>query len=75
MFSIHIGPRVDWDPEIVAALDSDNDEPMDEDFDDDFVALANESGDEDWEDEPTKLGDRQKQWIQDQMIGGATAFE
>ena len=71
------GPRVDWDPDIVAALDSDNDEPIDEDFEDDFIAIANQSGDEEEWEEPSsdKLGDRQRQWIQDQMVDGAIAFE
>lgn len=72
-YSHILGPRLDWDPEIVAALDSDNDEPMDDDMDDDFIALANESGDDDELAEDgsfrAELADRQKKWIEEQMLG------
>ncbi|XP_034110796.1 protein LTV1 homolog [Drosophila nasuta] len=50
------GPRPDWDPDVVAALDSDFED--NEDLEDDFVMQAmggddddDEEGDEDWEDD------------------------
>lgn len=68
------GPRLDWDPDVLALLDSDNDEPMEDELDDDFIALANDSGDEDF---PTlgstgkDVSDRQRKWIEEQMMGNS----
>ncbi|XP_067928923.1 protein LTV1 homolog [Watersipora subatra] len=63
------GPRLDWDPDIVAALDSDNDEPMDSDLEDDFIALANESDEEGGPFGGSELPDRQAKWIEEQYLG------
>lgn len=63
------GPRLDWDPDIIAALDSDNEEPMEDDLDDDFIAMANQSGDEDDDAGPSEMSDRQKRWIEEQYLG------
>lgn len=71
-FFIFTGPKLDWDPDIVAALDSDNDEPMDADLEDDFIELANQEGDDDEEDfhlgdGKAELDDRRRQWLAEQM--------
>jgi len=75
-----IGPRVDWDPDIVAMLDSDNedvvvvtgDDEMDIDetddiLTDDFITLAKQdTGAE----ETDHNASRQRQWLSEQMVSG-----
>ena len=57
----------------MAALDSDNDEAMDEDLDDDFIALANASGDDESDGE-RELPDRQRKWIEEQYMGDHSQY-
>jgi len=68
-----LGPKIDWDPDIVAALDSDYEESIDGELDDDFVTMANQSGD-DMSQDDMSVGDRQSKWLEEQMLPSAERY-
>ncbi|XP_046386670.1 protein LTV1 homolog [Ischnura elegans] len=75
----HSGPRLDYDPDIVAAMDEDFDyEDPNNELEDDFIAMANASPERDSDDEESVEGFENASWDEERdevgSLDGPFAF-